>query len=413
MNSLKQNVGHNAKMQRNDFKGSPPWLNTGFKFDHGLQLNRCDLERINTIFLSCKVADRKENRLSFNILIANLIFHRNRRPIVISLNTNDWKKSRYVKAGSTTIVLVHQLHEQGYINWVKGYRNEKEGRRSRIWATNKLLEYFPKNHNSVIRDPVELVELRDVDGKLKEYNDTAKTRQIREILKNVNQINKLADIRYEGNILFCSLVAIFNRRFTLYGRLHTGGQDNYQGLNGEERAKITINGNPIVELDYSGLHPHLLYAKEGIQFEGDPYSIVDERPQVRPFLKHLLLCMLNSKDDIIAERAANKWLYDNHRQRNILKSIGITRARPFINAFKQSHEKINHYFCSGKETGLRIMNLDSTIALGIINTFAKQNIPILAIHDSFIVQEQYKGYLFTIMEKEYERKTGGYKIQIK
>ena len=413
MGSLKLKVSHDADIQRKAFIGSPPWLNRGHQFDHGLRLDKIDLERISTIFLSCKVADRKENRLSFDILIANLILHRDRRPIIISLNVNDWKINRYVRAGSTTITLVHQLDELDFINLIKGYRTDKESRLSRIWPTERLLEYFPKPHNVVISDPVELVELRDAHGNPKEYKDTEKTRRIRKILKKINQINKLADIRYEGNTLSCSLVAIFNKRFTLYGRLHTRGQNHYQGLNGDERAEITINGKPVVELDYSGLHPHLLYAKDGIQFEGDPYSMIDARPQVRPFLKHILLCMLNSKDEITAEKAANKWLYDNPQEREVLGLLGITRSRPLLDAFKQSHEKIGHYLCSGEETGLRIMNMDATIALDVINTFAKRNIPILAIHDSFIVQEQYKDYLFTIMEKAYAKNTGGYRIQIK
>ena len=404
---------HNAEKQRKDFLGSGSWLNQGYKFDHGLRLNKSDLERIKTIFLSCKVADRKENCLSFEILIANLIYHRSRRPVVVSLNTNDWKKSRYVKVGATTINLINQLHEQGYINLKKGYRTEKESRMSRIWPTDKLLEYFPKSHNSVISSPVELVILRDANGKPQEYKDTEKTRRIRTILKKVNQINKLADIRYEEHILSCSLVAIFTRKFTLYGRLHTRGLNHYQGLDHEGRADITINEDPVIEWDFSGLHPYLLYVKEGIQFEVDPYTIIDDRPEARKFLKRVLIFMLNSKDEITAERAANNWLHKNYQERIKLKSIGITKARPFIDAFKQAHKEISHYFFMGKETGLRIMNLDATIALDVINTFADQNIPILAIHDSFIVQEKYKDYLFTIMEKAYAKNTGGYQILIK
>ena len=413
MNSLKQKVMHNAEKQRKDFLGSGSWLNQDYEFNHGLRLKKLDLERIKTIFLSCKVADRKENRLSFEILIANLIYHRGRRPVVVSLNTNNWKKNCYVKAGATTINLIYQLHEQGYMNLKKGYRTEKESRMSRIWPTDKLLEYFPKSHNFVINDPVELVILRDDKGKPKEYKDTEKTRRIRTILRKVNQINNIADICYEEYILSCSLVAIFNRKFTLYGRLHTRDLNHYQGLCGKERAKITINGDPVVEWDFSGLHPNLLYTKKGIQFEGDPYAIIDVRPEVREFLKYILLIMLNSKDEKAAVKAANKWLNFNYLERKKLNSIGITSSKPFIDAFKQAHEKINSYFFSDNETGLHIMNLDATIALDVINTFADQNIPILAIHDSFIVQEQYKDYLYTIMEKAYAKNTGGYRIRIK
>ena len=413
MESLKYKVRRNMLKQMHDYRESPTWLNRGKKFNHSLRLCTSEYDRFNEIFSLCKVANRKENQLNLNILLANLVSHKYRRPIAVSLNVNDWKKNRYIKAGPTTTTLIYRLFELGFINLKKGYKNEKESRSSRIWATNKLFEYFPRSSTIVVNEPSELVELRDSNGKSVDFKDTVKTRRIRKILESVNRVNRYVNISFEGDPLSCSLVAIYNRKFTLYGRLHTTGNNHYQGLSSSERSEITINGKPVVELDYSGLHPHLLYANEGIQFEGDPYSMVDERPQARKLLKHILLCMLNSPNEITAERAANKWLYDNPEERKRLKSLGITRARPFIIAFKQSHKKISHYFCHGVKTGLKIMNRDSSIALDIINTFAKQGIPILAIHDSFIVQEQHKDYLLTQMKDAYARNTGGFRITIK
>jgi len=59
------------------------------------------------------------------------------------------------------------------------------------------------------------------------------------------------------------------------------------------------------------------------------------------------------------------------------------------------------------------MNLDSRIALDVLDHFAKQNIPILAIHDSFIVQDKYKNELWQIMENTYEKHTDGFTCKIK
>lgn len=209
-----------------------------------------------------------------------------------------------------------------------------------------------------------------------------------------------------------SLVAIFNRNFTLYGRLHTRGYRHYQGHSEDERSEITINGDRIIELDFSGLHPYLLYAKEGKQYVGDPYAIVDDRPEARLFLKIILLAMLNAKDEISAEKASNYWLYQNHRDREELKEIGITKARPLIEKFRQAHFLINHYFCSGKDTGLKIMNKDSAIALDIIKHFGDKEIPILCVHDSFLVQNQYKEELRNIMQETYMKHTG-FRIKVK
>ena len=209
------------------------------------------------------------------------------------------------------------------------------------------------------------------------------------------------------------ITAIFIRKFTLYGRLHSRGYRHFQGYSSDERNEFTINNDPIVELDFSGMHPHLLYAHEGIQLDEDPYSIVDKRPTVRKFLKQILLCMLNAENELAAERAANKWLYNHKDYRYKLYGFGISRARPLMDEFRKVHKPIEHYFCNGSDTGLRIMNLDSRIALGIIDHFAKQNIPILSIHDSFIVQAKYENELRQTMEKTYEKHTNGFKCQIK
>lgn len=359
------------------------------------------------------MSTREENILNLEILIANLLVLRARRPVSVSLNSNGWKKTRYNKAGVSTIKIINKLNEHGYIKLNKGYRTEKESRNSRISPNDKLLDIFPKYPGDVIYEPVEVVELRDDNKNLKNYEDTAKTRKTREILTLVNKVNLSAIIKHKQYRLNPALVAIFKRKFTLYGRLHTRGFEHYQGLSSDERGEITINGDSVVELDYSGLHPNLLYAKEGIQLEDDPYNLVDKRPEARTFLKNILLRMINAEDESTAEKAANHWLKDEHRQREKLKEIGITRARPLIDKFRKAHKKIDHYFCNGNDTGLRIMNLDSRIALDVVHHFAKKNIPILAIHDSFIVQEKYKEELRQVMEVTYEKHTKGYKCKIK
>jgi hypothetical protein len=123
--------------------------------------------------------------------------------------------------------------------------------------------------------------------------------------------------------------------------------------------------------------------------------------------------MLNAKNETAANRSANYWLYQHHRERGELKEIRIKKAKPLIDDFKKAHQPISHYFCKPDETGLRIMNLDAKIALDIVNHFVKQNIPILAIHDSFIVQNRYADELNEVMKYTYKKHTGGFTCPIK
>lgn len=411
--SLREYVADDLIRQHEKDVGSGSWLNKALPFDRSLKLNNGYKEKLDFILEECGITKRNENYLNLEILIANLLRKRDTRPVMVSLNTRDWKKSRYTRTGESSIKVIHKLDDHGYITLKKGYKTETESRKARIWPTDKFLEHFPLCNNAVIYDPVEVVELRKDDKYLLDYKDTAKTRKIRLILTRANKVNQSADIKFGQYTLRASLIAVFIRKFTLYGRLHTKGNRHYQGLSSDERKEITINNDKVVELDFSGLHPHLLYQNELIQLDEDPYSIVDDRPEARTFLKAILLCMINAKDKITAEKAANNWLYENHNERDELRRIGITSARPLMKKFMKAHKSIKHYFCSSREIGLRIMNIDSRIALDIIDHFAKLNVPILAVHDSFIVQEKYRDELWQVMDNTYKKHTNGYKCKIK
>lgn len=409
-------VSQDARKQIEAEKGTGPWLERNIDFDPSRTLDQAGkakvIELFDWLYQGVSIYKKEQKIFDLEVLIANLLSAGN-RPVAISLDRNHWRITRHSKVSYSIIELVKLLNKTGHLNMKTGYRYENASRRTRIWTTDKLLSYCPVYPKQVIYEPVEVVELRDEKGKLKDYKDTAETRRIRKILQNVNSVNKAADIRRSKYSVHATLVAVFNRKFTLYGRLHTKGhRHHYQSFSEDERAEITINGEPVVELDYSGLHPHLLYAKEGIQFFGDPYSIVDDRPEARPFLKQILLCMLNAKDHTAAERAGNFWLYKNHEEREALNKIGITKAGPMIRAFQKAHKPIVHYFCKGKDTGLKIMNKDAKIALDIIQHFAKQNKPILAVHDSFIVQAKYHDELMHIMKSTYKKHTG-FRIKVK
>lgn len=398
-------------------KGTATWLRrSDIRFDHSLTITGENKKVAENLFYELvdlsKAKKVSQKLLDFEILIANLI-NRPKRPISVSLNVNNWKKDRYKRASYFIIDLIKILNNKQLIKMKLGYKFSEESNLTRIWAEPKLLEYFPEYKTCIVSKPVSLIELSDDNNKLLEFKETATTWKIREILELANKVNGSAEITYLNTRLHTNLIAIFKNKLTLYGRLHTSGFRHVQGLSGDERAEILINGNPVVELDYSALHPNLLYATEGIQYNGDPYTVIDKRSKVRPFLKIILLCMINSKDEKTAVKASDNWLYENKMQSRILKRLAITKSKPFIEAFKTAHAPIEKYFCKGKITGMKIMNKDSKIALEVVNHFVKKNIPILPIHDSFIVERQYKNELLDVMNSAYAKQTGGFRIKIK
>jgi hypothetical protein len=60
--------------------------------------------------------------------------------------------------------------------------------------------------------------------------------------------------------------------------------------------------------------------------------------------------------------------------------------------------------------GLRLQRLDADIAEQVMLHFARQDIPCLGIHDSFIVPQRHEGELRETMIASYYRRIGRYPV---
>ena len=58
------------------------------------------------------------------------------------------------------------------------------------------------------------------------------------------------------------------------------------------------------------------------------------------------------------------------------------------------------------------MNVDGRITAKIINHFTKRNIPVLTIHDSYVIPDVHSGELRTIMNKVVTEELKGFKINL-
>jgi len=364
----------------------------------------------------------RQKILDVEILLANMLDRGQKGWIHLSMskNADEWTTKRFNRTSRFTVDAIRLLEKAGYVHMRLGYRipdNPKESRRTRIMATDKLLEKYPRRNFRVISEPKELVEVKRNDKLFEGYKETKRCRQVRATLERVNAVNALANIRLGYRPLSISLKAIFiNKRtqygFAEYGRLHTSGAWHYQRLDKEERSEITINGEPVVELDFRALHPRLLYAEEGIQYpdDKDPYSVVDDKEWLRPLLKTMYMALQNNGVEIKACKAVSNWIRTKTEpsEREQLAALGITQKhetlRPLLEKMRKVHEPISKHLLS-EQTALRIMNKDAEIALDIVGRFAEMNIPILAIHDSFIVQSRYERKLRRTMKAAYAKAT--------
>ena len=201
-----------------------------------------------------------------------------------------------------------------------------------------------------------------------------------------------------------SLFRVFND-----ANLETGGRFYggwWQNIPKEYRRRLIINRKPTVELDYSNQHPTILYSMENAERPSDCYSEVlnhkqlpkgKSRASARKMVKQAFNAMLN------ADR------YIMHAPNGVHpKELGLTWAE-LSDAITEFHAPIAHHFYKG--VGLRLQRIDSDIAELVMLNFATKGIPILPLHDSFLMHHGYETELAQQMSLAFQKVTG-YKPKI-
>ena len=399
-------------------------------------------------------------KMALNNIITNVIIgHLNGRYIVTSKSSNDYSNYSWYGLNHYTYRLIvgwiEVLIREGYLNQVLGFYDleSEKGKRTRLCANEKLISTLSEIKNSTENfnslNYSKKIILKDKDKNLIKYSPSGR---LIEKIKFINEYNEFISgneiyfpfnpetfssfslsnsfinlyhlllsqftlsqypvptgipllITLEPNCLFKKrlegqLYRVFNVSFSKGGRFYAGG--SYQQLNETDRAKITINGSPIIEIDYSAFHLNMLYHLTGKQFTEDPYSVVD-RPEVRPILKVLCLIVINSENKSQALKALRDEIRKNWEFQK-LKRIYRLDEKELLMKFESVHAGISNYFCSG--IGLKLMYKDSEIAESVLKHFTKREIPCLCVHDSFLVPVQHKKELEEVMSEVYKKRIG-------
>jgi len=339
-------------------------------------------------------------------------------------------ESRYNKLfiSSIMIDIVHALDELGFIKINKGYFSPQKSRMSRIIGTTKLFNLFTKHQFStqMIQTSLEkeLIVMRDfVDGKKTDipYKDTPLTNQWREDLKKYNELLaktyidipefsdkgiKLPSKRNNDQTYTVSLnqsdkvvQRIFNNNSWKDGGRFYGGW--WQRIPSQYRSRIHFFGIPTSELDFSGLHINLLYLICKKELPSlDPYDIdgIGTYGLNRQIVKIILLHIINAKSRKSAVKSITMTInfdttlyeYVSHNKLDYLS---------FIDEILITHKSIKKYFFSGQ--GIKLQNLDAMMAEAVINHFTNIGIPILCIHDSFVIAADKTKDLELIMKDKF------------
>jgi hypothetical protein len=332
--------------------------------------------------------------------------------------------------------VVDAMHELGWIHRKMGYRTSDDGGEvTEIRASGDLLAAF--QGVGVVWEEMnplgDVVVLRNYDKETKKkYKQTPpKSDFVRKTRANLNRVNKFLnrqviclDInnrsyeklagemsgglkanKYEYSkesqypkyldFTMVQLRRIFSRDSMKLGGRFYGGW--WQFIPKKYRVFISINWLPTIEIDYSGLHPYMLYHLEGLEPpQGDMYdlglwSTDAERDLKRPIIKEFFNAIVN-------DEYGRYVLPKEHK-----KALGISSSK-LLYLIKKKHAPIAHRFASGY--GLTLQYEDSQIAEQVLMDLLKQDVVCLPIHDSFIVQSMDKPKLEKAMKRAYKDRFG-------
>jgi hypothetical protein len=195
--------------------------------------------------------------------------------------------------------------------------------------------------------------------------------------------------------------------WNLGGRFHGGW---WQSIGESWRKQIYINDESTIEQDYSGLHINLLYGLQGLEPQRDPYTLDNllgfTDTEQRKIVKGLALMGINAK----SPKAAFSAFRQDQQTGSVEKSLKDKQLQRLLDAFKEKHPAIADSIC--KDKGVELMKVDGRITAKVINHFTNKNIPILSIHDSYIIQNQHSDQLITVMNKAVAEELNDFKINI-
>jgi hypothetical protein len=189
------------------------------------------------------------------------------------------------------------------------------------------------------------------------------------------------------------------------GELKFGGRAwlPYMQFGSAKRARIKIDGQPVVAVDYPASQLNVLYKDvtgEFLQSE-DPYTVTDA---ARSTVKYLVSIMLNNASDRSASLAANneKNLKDKlktkakieQHKRDVRKFGSVSKL---MAAIAQRNAPVAECFFKGKAKGQEYAWLEANLVFEVARRLARSGVPALTVHDEFIVPVGMEGLVREFM----------------
>jgi hypothetical protein len=202
---------------------------------------------------------------------------------------------------------------------------------------------------------------------------------------------------YAGDQSAKSLRRVFNKNWSRGGRIYGGW---WMHLPRAERPHIILNGAPVVELDFSRLHPTMLFNRVGMRLDFDPYCVPGlDGPHVRDLGKRTFNRLINRKSKTVG---MNVTMNGGKGYRHLLPN-GVS-FQAYLRRFIQRLEPVAQWFGTG--VGMELQREDSDLAIAVLERMELKDALVLPIHDSFIVAASHKDDLLAAMRQSFSERYG-------
>jgi hypothetical protein len=242
---------------------------------------------------------------------------------------------------------------------------------------------------------------RDRSGELIDYQETVWTEERRQKLKDVNRWLTEANIEDDGwgevdTSLRTSYRIFNNGSFEEGGRLYGSF---WTSLKKTRRCYLRIDGEPVAELDYGQMGLRLLYAKAGVQPEGDDLYTIEREGFTREGVKRLINAAISSdKRQTRMPKGTRRHLWVSYAQA--------------IKAIEDRHHPIKHLFFKG--LGLKLQVQEADIMVALLLALRDQGITALPIHDCVLVPVSRTEETKAVMLSTFKEMTGiGALVEVK
>lgn len=338
--------------------------------------------------------------------------------------------------------LLDKLVQEDYLVFYKGgYLRDDSNIQSLYVFTEKYLNLWKNIDTTKEIDSKPVIVIRD--RQTKEVLTNRGKSGIKQLSESINKFNNKL---LETNICVDGKLSCTQRYFRVYSDNLTLGGRFYNTVGGVQtmskamRSKITIDGKPVVELDFKAMHPSILYEQvwqsnelyvedwidkvHGGSYNPYPYTSphfsaeeTDDEWVVRKINKYALMVSLNAANFKQAQLAlANEWYNDlkhkgteKRKYADLCLGLGVNGKPTFpatniCKHVQEYNEPIAGAFFS--DAGLALQNIEAEIMGKVIDSLISTDELLLPVHDSVIVKAELKDEVLKMMHQAYSEVLG-------